>query len=138
MWSAYRDMPGFAMWQWQGSDRPVIARFHTAGWVFELFGQSRPVAAQVGWRHFAIEDRLLRLGGDALRDAVMTRRTGGAKTEPAFAQVLELKGDPYAALLTLEALDDAALRRRLHATKKGRRFRQPSCCSDRIEGDQPS
>ena len=115
VWTACRDLPGFAMWQWQGSDRPVVARFHCAGWLFELFGQARPVAEQLGWRHFAIERRLLALGGEPLRAAVMARRHAGAKTEPAFAQVLGLAGDPYAALLTLEGLDDATLRARIGA-----------------------
>jgi len=113
VWEACRDQPGFAMWQWQGSDRPVVARFRCAGWLFELFGQARPVAEQLGWRHFAIERRLLALGGEPLRAAVMARRHAGAKTEPAFAQVLGLTGDPYATLLTLEQLDDASLRARI-------------------------
>jgi hypothetical protein len=113
VWEAYRDLPGFAMWQWQGIDRPVVARFRCAGWLFELFGQARPVADQLGWRHFAIERRLLAFGGEPLRAAVMARRHAGAKTEPAFAQVLGLAGDPYAALLTLERLDDASLRTRI-------------------------
>lgn len=115
VWNAYRDQPGFAMWQWQGSDRPVVARFRCAGWLFELFGQARPVAEQLGWRHFVIERRLLALGGEPLRAAVMARRRAGAKTEPAFAQVLGLTGDPYAALLTLEGMDDANLRARIGA-----------------------
>ncbi|RSV45019.1 DUF4269 domain-containing protein [Sphingomonas sp. ABOLE] len=115
LWESYRDRPGFAMWQWQGSDRPVVARFHCAGWLFELFGQARPVAEQLGWRHFAIERRLLALGGQPLRTVVMARRHAGAKTEPAFAQVLGLAGDPYAALLTLEGLDDDTLRARIGA-----------------------
>ncbi|MET3724830.1 DUF4269 domain-containing protein [Sphingomonas trueperi] len=115
VWAAYRDLRGFAMWQWQGSDRPIVARFHCGGWLFELFGQARPVAEQLGWRHFAIEQRLLALGGEPLRAAVMARRHAGAKTEPAFAQVLGLNGDPYAALLTLEQLDDATIRARIGA-----------------------
>ncbi len=115
VWAACRDLPGFAMWQWQGRDRPVVAQFQFAGWLFELFGQGRPVAEQLGWRHFQIERRLLALGGEPLRTAVMACRHAGAKTEPAFAQVLGLAGDPYAALLTLEALDDAGLRARIGA-----------------------
>jgi len=115
VWAAYRDLPGFAMWQWQGSDRPVVARFHYADWLFELFGQACPVAEQLGWRHFAIEQRLLALGGEPFRAAVMARRHAGAKTEPAFAQVLGLPGDPYTALLTLEQLDDDTLRARISA-----------------------
>ena len=58
---------------------------------------------------------MLSLGGEPLRAAVMARRYAGAKTEPAFAQVLGLTGDPYAMLLTLEGLDAAALNARIGA-----------------------
>lgn len=100
-------------WQWQGlgqkADRPVIASFSVAGVPFEIFGQARPVREQDGWRHFSVEKRLLRLGGEDLREAVMNARRQGAKTEPAFAWVLGLKGDPYRAMLDLAELDDAGL-----------------------------
>lgn len=118
VWRAFADRPGFAMWQWRGKDRPIVARFHCADWVFELFGEARPVAEQLGWRHFRIEQRLLALGGAGFRDAVLALRRAGAKTEPAFAQLLGLAGDPYAALLSLEPLDDAALLQRIwHTTR---------------------
>ncbi len=54
------------------------------------------------------------LGGDAFRTAVMERRRGGLKTEPAFAAVLGLAGDPYSALLDVEARSDADLVRLLN------------------------
>lgn len=87
----------------------MIASFSVAGVPFEIFGQARPVREQDGWRHFWVEKRLLRLGGENLREAVMTARRQGTKTEPAFAQVLGLGGDPYRAMLDLEDLDDAGL-----------------------------
>ncbi|WP_333573632.1 DUF4269 domain-containing protein [Sphingomonas sp.] len=114
VWHAFADQPDFAIWQWQGSDRPMVARFRCVGWIFELFGQARPVAEQLGWRHFRIEQRLLALGGPAFAEAIMALRRAGAKTEPAFAQLLGLDGDPYAALLLLEPLDDAGLAARLN------------------------
>ena len=88
----------------------MIIRFSTWDWSFEIFGQALPVAQQHGWRHFRIERRLLDLGGPALAQAIIALRHRGLKTEPAFAALLGLTGDPYAALLDLEGQDDAALR----------------------------
>jgi len=53
-----------------------------------------------------VERRLLAIGGDGFRRAVMAARRSGLKTEPAFAAVLGLDGDPYEALLYLEAVPD--------------------------------
>ncbi len=109
VWSAFADCKGFAMHQWRSGGRPVVARFHDRGWDFELFASPEPVVAQPGWRHFLVERRLLALGGDRFRAAVMAARRGGLKTEPAFAAVLGLSGDPYAAMLAIEAQSDTAL-----------------------------
>lgn len=109
VWAACADAERVTMRQWTGSGRPVIASFFVHGWQFELFGASEPVAEQAGWRHFCVERRLLALGGEGFRAAVMALRVAGAKTEPAFAAVLGLAGDPYAALLGLETQDDAHL-----------------------------
>lgn len=110
VWQAFAGCAGFAMHQWAKGERAVVAAFTLRGVPFEIFGSPVPVAEQVGWRHFEVERRLLELGGPTFRDAVMQARATGAKTEPAFAQVLGLPGDPYAAMLALSALDDADLR----------------------------
>lgn len=99
----------FALRQWISNDRPVIASFHAHGWPFEVFGERRPVREQDGWRHFVVERRLLALGGPDFRAAVTRRRMAGDKTEPAFAAVLGLPGDPYRAMLALAAESDAQL-----------------------------
>ncbi|MBC8791900.1 MAG: DUF4269 domain-containing protein [Tagaea sp. CACIAM 22H2] len=93
----------------------LIANFEAFAWPFEVFAQTRPVDEQTGWRHFEAERRLLSLGGARLRAAVMAARREGLKTEPAFARVLGLTGDPYAALLTIADEDDAALAARAAA-----------------------
>jgi hypothetical protein len=87
----------------------VIASFIAHGWPFQVFGQKKRVDEQNGWRHLIAERRLLRLGGPTFRAAVMHERSRGAKTEPAFATVLRLKGDPYLALLDLGRCDDGRL-----------------------------
>jgi hypothetical protein len=68
-----------------------------------------PVEKQRGWRHFAVERRLLTLGGADLTVAMLALRQQGMKTEPAFAAALRLRGDPYLALLDLDEQDDETL-----------------------------
>jgi len=113
VWTAFGNQPGFSIRQWTGEERPVIASFEAHGRAVELFGHPSPVRLQRGWRHFEIERRLLALGGALFRHAVMERRRRGARTEPAFADSLHLKGDPYASLLEIHSLDDRQLSRLL-------------------------
>jgi Domain of unknown function (DUF4269) len=91
------------------ADARVIANFEAEGWTFELFGSRQPAEEQIGWRHFRIEQRLLQIGGEALRTLIIDERRKGLKTEPAFSAVLNLSGNPYEALLDLETLSEAAL-----------------------------
>jgi hypothetical protein len=100
---------GFRISQWRAGTRAIVARFHAAGWPFEIFAQTTPVHRQMGWRHFLVEKRLLDLGVPELRTAVVAAKRSGRKTEPAFADLLKLDGNPYEALLALEQLDDNAL-----------------------------
>jgi hypothetical protein len=109
VWNAFGTQAEFRMWQRLRLDRPVVASFTGAGWTIELFGQSAPVSEQFGWRHFLVEQRLLALGGGVFRAAVMAQRSKGMKTEPAFAALLGLDGDPYQALLCLERCSDIDL-----------------------------
>lgn len=109
LWAAYSGETDFSLRQWIGADRPIVASFISHGWPFQVFGQQKPVNEQNGWRHFLAERRLLTLGGATFRAAVMRERARGVKTEPAFAAVLKLKGDPYLAILDLERCDDTRL-----------------------------
>lgn len=87
----------------------VVATLRWDDVVVELFCQTIPVYAQAGFRHMVVEGRLLALGGARLRDRVRAEKRAGARTEPAFARVLGLAGDPYAAILELEPWPFAAL-----------------------------
>ncbi len=135
LWLAYADRPHFSIRQWIDRDRPVIASFEADGWCFELFGATRPVRQQDGWRHFEVERRLLQLGGVGLRRCVMEHRGRGLKTEPAFARALGLPGDPYEAMSALYERSDAELVQALGRFRRasGSRRRQPgfraNCCT---------
>ena len=113
VWRRYCCCEGFALYRWRSGGRPVVARFAWDGWPFELFGDPRPVDRQEGWLHFEIERRVLALDDGRLREAVAEHRSRGMKTEPAFAAVLGITGDPYSGLLALGRESDAELRARL-------------------------
>jgi GNAT superfamily N-acetyltransferase len=117
------DLDAFELAVRQGLDEAVVFDRSTVGAsVFtcddrglrvEVFCQAVPVHAQNGFRHMVVEGRLLQAGGIRLFDVVRQLKRAGMKTEPAFARALRLDGDPYAALLALENLDDRALRKLL-------------------------
>ena len=109
VWRAFSDTPAFTAKQWVDPPRPVIASFEVADWRIELYGEAAPVEQQRGWRHFSVERRLLALGGRDFRAAVLAVRRQGIKTEPAFATVLGLSGDPYIAMLDLDEQGDHSL-----------------------------
>ncbi|MBW5446522.1 DUF4269 domain-containing protein [Cohnella sp. CFH 77786] len=94
----------------QSSDASVLtANFDCEGWPVEIYGQSVPSTEQNGFKHMVIEDRLLRLFGTSFRNRIVSMKMAGLKTEPAFAQALNLPGDPYAALLELYHWTDDSL-----------------------------
>lgn len=88
----------------------VVCGFWAEGFAWEVFAQPRPARQQQAVRHMLIEYAVLQAGGEAWQRAVRQLRQQGLKTEPAFARLLQLPGDPYAALLTLESWSAAELR----------------------------
>ncbi|TCZ80258.1 DUF4269 domain-containing protein [Paenibacillus albiflavus] len=79
----------------------IKVNFNYGGFMFELFGQPKAVAHQNAYRHMIIEHHLLNLYPD-IREEIIRLKKAGMKTEPAFAQVLGLNGDPYEELLKLK------------------------------------
>ena len=86
----------------------VKTSFFVRGWEVELFCQTLPINEQWGVRHFLIEQRILELAPH-LRDPIVSLKHSGLKTEPAFARLLALEGDPYEAILELENLSEEEL-----------------------------
>lgn len=85
-----------------GGTTTVIANFWVECFEVELFGQQIPPQEQAAYRHMLIEHKLLLLHGEAFKQQVIHLKQQGHKTEPAFAKLLGLQGDPYEALLLLE------------------------------------
>ncbi len=82
--------------------KTVIARFNYRNYQLEIFGQNRPVKEQEAYRHMLIEWEILQEKGDRFKQQIITLKKQGLRTEPAFAQLLGLQGDPYRELLKLE------------------------------------
>lgn len=83
----------------------TICSFSIDGVAFEIFGQDRNPVSQKAYRHFQVEEQLLKYGGEDFLRKVQDLRSKGEKTEPAFAKALELEGDPYHALLNQNVKD---------------------------------
>lgn len=80
----------------------IWVNFDLDSFEVEIFGQNIPVTEQHAYRHLCIEAALLEHYGADFRMAVLELKRRGVKTEPAFAQVLGLSGDPYEALLEVK------------------------------------
>ncbi|WP_297588595.1 DUF4269 domain-containing protein [Roseibium sp.] len=88
----------------------IVVSFQSSGWEIELFCQALRTAEQWGVRHFRIEKRLMEIE-PLLGNEVLNLKRLGLKTEPAFAQILQLPGNPYEAMLDLENQTDEELRK---------------------------
>lgn len=82
----------------------VVVNFFLEGFRIELFGQGVPTRLQYAYRHMVIECRLLQRHGEKFRQDVINLKRNGVKTEPAFAALLGLTGDPYEALLSIPVI----------------------------------
>ncbi len=80
----------------------TIAEFKTNNFLFEIFGQKIPTEKQNAYRHMIIENRILNEKGLEFKQKIKELKSDGLKTEPAFAKLLGLKGNPYIELLKLE------------------------------------
>ncbi|URC14595.1 DUF4269 domain-containing protein [Flavobacterium sp. B183] len=77
----------------------IIASFRIDFFEFEIFGQNIPTQQQNAYLHMLIEHKILQSKDENFRSKIIQLKQKGYKTEPAFAFLLGLNGDPYAELL---------------------------------------
>lgn len=82
--------------------KSTIATFQSGEFVIEIFGQDCPTKNQNAYRHMLIEHQILNSKDEAFKAKIIALKRDGFKTEPAFAKLLGLTGNPYEALLKLE------------------------------------
>ncbi|WP_296621109.1 DUF4269 domain-containing protein [Marivirga sp.] len=77
----------------------IIARFNMDNFPVEIFAQNTPSNQQIAFQHMLIEHEILINRSEEFRKEIIRLKESGIKTEPAFAQLLNLRGDPFHALL---------------------------------------
>lgn len=101
----YGHYPDFKLWEKEiAGGTAVVASFIASGFVIEVFGQNQPVREQYGYLHLVKEAEILTIMGNDFRESVIKLKKLGSKTEPAFAKLLKLQGDPYKALLAVDTM----------------------------------
>lgn len=80
-------------------EETVVANFLLEEFEIEIFGQDKPTEEQNGYKHMIIEHEILTKKGASFRQEIIQLKQSGYKTEPAFALLLGLEGNPYLALL---------------------------------------
>lgn len=83
----------------------VITTFKLNDFEVEIFAQAIPTTLQNAYRHLCIEQQILLEKGEEFRHQIIALKRKGYKTEPAFAQLLKLEGDPYVSLLAYTVKD---------------------------------
>ncbi|WP_026671840.1 DUF4269 domain-containing protein [Alkalihalobacterium bogoriense] len=97
--SFYKHMESFLIKQKEINGSYVTkVNFQFQNFAFELFGQAIPVKKQRAYEHMLVEQYVLTTN-PAVKEQILSLKAKGIKTEPAFAQILGLKGDPYISLL---------------------------------------
>jgi hypothetical protein len=91
----------------------LVVRFECEGLPVEIFATNCPTRSQYGFVHMLIEARILFVMGDEFARQVRELKQLGIKTEPAFARLLGLSGDPYIELAELVSLSSPQLCQRL-------------------------
>jgi hypothetical protein len=102
LWKLYSGNTGFCIKSdFINGKRTTVAQFNTQFFTIEIFAQSMPTQKQLAYRHMIVEHQILERKGDTFKLMIRKLKSEGFKTEPAFAKLLNLDGDPYKELLKL-------------------------------------
>ena len=103
MQKEFSSFENFSVVQGEVRSEPYLSvSFKCSDFIIEIFAQDITVIEQHAFRHMIIEDYFLLTRGEVFKAKIIALKNQGIKTEPAFAKVLGLSGDPYLELLKLE------------------------------------
>lgn len=87
----------------------LVCNFFVEEMEIEIYASEQKSTSGAGYRHMLIEHRILELAGKTFHDKIVELKQNGLKTEPAFASLLQLEGNPYDVMLELENKSDEAI-----------------------------
>lgn len=96
-------------YSFQNGHQYITVTFEYKGYIFEIYGEDKPVILQNSYKHMVVEDRILSILGPTFKKEVVDLKTRGLKTEPAFGRLLELD-KPYEDLLKLYQMPETTLK----------------------------
>lgn len=101
-----REFPGekdFFLWEKPAlGNESIVCSFFLDDFEIEVFGQDIATNEQNAYRHMLVEYKILQQKGESFRRQIIRLKQQGIKTEPAFAKLLGIEGDPYLGLLEYE------------------------------------
>ena len=77
----------------------LVCNFEIENYPFEIFAQNLDTEKQYGYLHMIKEYEILVEKDDFFAEKIRILKRNGIKTEPAFCELLNIKGDPYIELL---------------------------------------
>ena len=81
--------------------KSTVCQFWYHHFEIEIFAQNKPTEKQNAYQHMIIEYKILQEKDAEFREQIIRLKAMGLKTEPAFAKLLNLKGNPYEELLKM-------------------------------------
>lgn len=109
----FSNMEKFKIWYRTPENKEIICSFIFKNFEFEIFGSLQSIEKQNAYKHLTIMKRLVDIGGGNFINPVREYKKAGLKTEPAIAKLLNLKGNPYEAVLKLSKYTDRQLRKKV-------------------------
>lgn len=99
--SLYQQYSGFHVKSsYKKGEETTVVSFQFRDFEIELFAQNQISTQQPAYLHMLVEYKILQAHPESFKQQVIQLKQSGFKTEPAFAHLLGLKGDPYQALLS--------------------------------------
>lgn len=80
----------------------LTCNFNIDSFEVEIYLENKNPTKQNAYRHMLIEAKLLEKFDESFKNKIIKLKKDGYKTEPAFAKLLDLKGNPYLALFEYE------------------------------------